>query len=94
MSLYQDVLKLFATSVLGSRVRPEQLVIMSCRDVLKKVTHSLFKECLYPALCKALLRNPDELMSSKSLCVCACVCKRERECFFMQARGEGETSHP
>lgn len=65
--LYKGVLKQFATHVLGSRVRPDQLIIMSCESVFKKVTHSLFKEFLLPALLKALLRNPDELMSSECL---------------------------
>ena len=66
VALYPDVLRLFASFVLGSRERPDRVIIQGCGDLFKKVTHATFKDILLPALRKALLRNPDELMFSKS----------------------------
>jgi len=62
--LYLNVVKLFVTSVLGSRSPPVLLIIVSCTEIFKKVTHSIFKEVLLPVMASKL-RNLDELMASK-----------------------------
>lgn len=62
---YVEVLNLFSTHVLGSRVRPDHMVVGNCAGIFKKVTHQLFKEYLLQPLLKALLRNPDELTKSE-----------------------------
>ena len=72
MTLYEVVLEQFKTHILGSRVRLEPLILGSCMGMFKKVTHPLFKEYLLPAILKALLRNPDELMDG--MCGVCCVC--------------------
>ena len=64
---YIDVVKLFCTLVLGSRVSPNHLIVSNCAGLFKKVTRDIFKEHLLPAILKALLRNPDELTKCKSL---------------------------
>lgn len=62
---YVDVLKLFAVSVLGSRTRPDYMVVGNCAGIFKKVTRQQFEELLLPSMLKALRRNPDELMKSE-----------------------------
>ena len=61
------VIKLFASSVLSSRVCPDELVIKNCADLFMKVTHQIFQDYLLPAMLKALLRNPEELIKSEYL---------------------------
>ncbi len=64
-TLYLDLLKRFVSSVLGSRERPDDVIIERCAILFKKVTHALFKDLLLPAMRKALLRSPDELVASE-----------------------------
>ena len=63
--VYVELVNCFISSVLGRRERPDKWVIGSCGGLFKRVTHSTFKELFLPAIKKALLRNPEELMSGK-----------------------------
>lgn len=65
---YPQVVRLFCSTVLGSRVQPDHMVVGNMAGIFKKVTREIFKEHLLPAMLKALLRNPDELTKSKLLC--------------------------
>lgn len=60
---YLKAVNCFISSVLGSRERPDMWVMGSCSGLFKRVTHAMFKDLFLTAMKKALLRNPEELMS-------------------------------
>lgn len=64
---YVELIKLFCTGVLGSRACPDYMIVGNCAGLFKKVTREIFTEHLLPAILKALLRNPDELIKSESV---------------------------
>lgn len=68
---YLELVKCFCEVVLGSRVMPDYLILENCAGFFKMVTHQIFKDCLLPAMLKALLRNPDELI--RGVCMRICV---------------------
>lgn len=59
-------LELFKVQVLGSKARPPPNVLEACRALLRHASHDDFGQLLLPALQKALLRNPENLMESVS----------------------------
>lgn len=62
---YLKVVTSFVSHVLGLRERPDRQVMGNCGGLFKRVTHSIFKDHLLPAIRKAILRNPEELMSGE-----------------------------